>query len=122
MIKEHKTHTSEGGYNMTYGGDGTLGWNPPQEWRDKISQIVSGKRNPMYGKGLYGKQNGFYKVFGEKNPLSKEYIVTCPDVEEISLIGLIHVARVNGLSGPSLFLVASGKYKHHRGYKVRKIS
>lgn len=47
MIKEHKTHTSEWGYNMTHGGDGTFGWNPSTEWKEKTSERMKGKRNAL---------------------------------------------------------------------------
>jgi group I intron endonuclease len=37
FILEHNTHFKEGnGYNMTYGGEGTLGWVPSNETRKKI--------------------------------------------------------------------------------------
>jgi hypothetical protein len=41
-IKEHNTKVPHG-YNCTDGGDGTLGWNPSQEWRIKRSKYQSGK-------------------------------------------------------------------------------
>jgi group I intron endonuclease len=37
MIVEHNTHFIQGhGYNMTFGGEGTLGWIPSKETRRKI--------------------------------------------------------------------------------------
>ena len=38
------------GYNMTNGGDGTLGWNMSQEEKEKRRKRYSGKGNPYYGK------------------------------------------------------------------------
>jgi group I intron endonuclease len=41
------------GYNNTEGGEGTLGWNPSKETRQKMSENhadFSGKKHPMYGK------------------------------------------------------------------------
>jgi group I intron endonuclease len=58
-IKELKTHISEGGYNLTYGGDGII---PApntgkimsditkQKIRNSLSLINSGENNPMFGK------------------------------------------------------------------------
>lgn len=36
LIEQERTHISVGGYNVTLGGDGTLGWVPSQETRDAI--------------------------------------------------------------------------------------
>lgn len=38
------------GYNSTLGGDGTLGRHFSDEERERISERVSGKGNPMYGR------------------------------------------------------------------------
>lgn len=37
-------------YNLTDGGEGTLGFSPSKETRLKKSKATSGKNNPMYGK------------------------------------------------------------------------
>lgn len=36
--------------NLTEGGDGTLGWNPSNEFREKMRVRSLGRNNPMYGK------------------------------------------------------------------------
>ena len=44
---------SENGYNMTYGGNGRLGYKLSKETKEKISKNhhnVSGKLNPMFGR------------------------------------------------------------------------
>jgi|WetSurSiteA1Bulk_404760.scaffolds.fasta_scaffold08252_2 group I intron endonuclease len=51
-----------GGYNLTRGGDGGLGYIHTDEWREKASKRVSGIKNPMYGKNgilnpMYGKNH-----------------------------------------------------------------
>ena len=38
------------GYNMTLGGDGTVGYKPSEETRIKISNALMGAKNPNYGK------------------------------------------------------------------------
>lgn len=43
FIRFYKSHMSENGYNMTYGGEGTLGWNPSEETRSKISESNKGR-------------------------------------------------------------------------------
>lgn len=38
------------GYNLTEGGEGSTGWKPGIETRQKMSQAHSGKNNAMYGR------------------------------------------------------------------------
>ena len=38
------------GYNLTEGGEGTIGWIPSIETRQKMSKSRTGERNGMYGK------------------------------------------------------------------------
>lgn len=38
------------GYNLTEGGEGTLGWIPSEETRRKMGESRKGERNGMYGK------------------------------------------------------------------------
>lgn len=54
-IISNNTHYLDGyGYNMTYGGEGCLGYKHPPEAREKISKSKQGKNNPMYGKVTKG--------------------------------------------------------------------
>ena len=50
FIALYNTTNPKYGYNLTKGGEGTLGWQPNESWRKKQSDINSGKGNPMYGK------------------------------------------------------------------------
>ena len=36
--------------NMTDGGDGSSGWDPPKSWRETRSKAISGSNNPCFGK------------------------------------------------------------------------
>jgi len=45
FIMEHKTHVSEGGYNLTMGGEGMIG--ASDETRRKISKAGKGNRNAV---------------------------------------------------------------------------
>lgn len=49
MIEKHST-IAPGGYNLTAGGEGSVGWKPSEETRRKMSTSHTGKRNVMYGK------------------------------------------------------------------------
>ena len=64
-IKEFKTYSFAGGhgYNMTLGGDGTLGY----KWTEEQCRTLSGENNPMYGRT------------GKKNPRAKAIILVFPN-------------------------------------------
>lgn len=50
MIIFHKSHMSENGYNMTWGGDGTCGWKHSEETKQKIRNGNIGKISWIKGK------------------------------------------------------------------------
>ena len=52
LIEKYKSNDRKYGYNITSGGDGTVGWHPSDETKKKISQSLSGENHPMYGKHL----------------------------------------------------------------------
>jgi group I intron endonuclease len=56
-IIKMKSHTSQWGYNQTYGGEGSLGRIVKKESKQKSSKTNkgkhTGKNNPMYGKSVY---------------------------------------------------------------------
>ena len=49
-IKKHKAR--EAGYNLTDGGDGTIGYNHTNEYKKYMSALYKGSGNPMYGKNV----------------------------------------------------------------------
>jgi group I intron endonuclease len=49
MIEKYDT-LAPGGYNLTKGGEGALGWKPSKETRKKMSVAHGGERNSMFGK------------------------------------------------------------------------
>lgn len=75
-----KLDTYKNGFNLTKGGSGIKNWTPSDEYRKKISKMVSGKNNPNYGhrwtnemkKNLSAKKKGLY--LNENNPNSKKII------------------------------------------------
>ena len=75
-----KLDTYQNGYNLTTGGSGIKTWIPTDEFKNKMSQIVSGKNNPNYGnkwtdemkENLSKKRKGLYVKEG--NPNSKKII------------------------------------------------
>lgn len=111
------------GYNMTYGGEGSIGYKPTDETKQKISietkkgidieerkkrsKRMAGRRNIMYGrkrtdeeKDLISK-NRQGKLTGKDNPAYKsapDYLITFPDGHQEIIKGLRTFCRDNGLS------------------------
>lgn len=99
--------------NKSEGGRGNAGWKMTDEqrdnhymkrpeWREIQSNRFSGSNNPMYGKGLFGEDNGMFGVSrpeewresmrGSKNPLLKdEYQLSCPVCEKIMSKNVYHL-------------------------------
>lgn len=54
-IEYYKSNNSEFGYNLTEGGEGSIGWHPSEETRKKMSENhwdCKGENHPNYGKKL----------------------------------------------------------------------
>lgn len=62
LIDKLEINNREFGYNLTDGGEGATGSKCPQWKKDMLSEIMSGKGNPMYGISLEGMK-------GEDNPM-----------------------------------------------------
>lgn len=43
-IKEYKTHSTENGYNMTWGGDGWLGMKHSEKTKEKLRKLKTGRK------------------------------------------------------------------------------
>lgn len=52
LIREHQCTNPEFGYNTTIGGEGSSGFSPTKETREKLSMANSGENAPWYGKNL----------------------------------------------------------------------
>lgn len=78
LIKEYNTFAPNG-YNLTEGGEGSIGWKPSAKTRQKWSESRSGKKNGMHGKkhSKETKAKISAKAKGRKNPtrsrLNKQY-------------------------------------------------
>ena len=75
MILIHKTHVSENGYNLTWGGDGICGWHHSEETRRKIGQSNKGKVSWIKG----GKQT---EESNRKRSISRSKYKTSEETKE----------------------------------------
>ena len=132
-------------YNMTNGGEGVSGLIRSKETKKKISDGISGKNHPMYGKvGELHHGYGISRSDETKEKISntlrgrtipKEitkrrnqtrygnmyYEITKPDGNVEYINDLKTYSIENGLYSGQMYNVANGKANHHKGYKVKKL-
>lgn len=121
-------HYGKGVYNMTDGGDGMSGWVPSEETRRKIGESHKGwapseeTRRKMSesrnSEEMRRKMSESRK--GNKNS-SKTWIVEYPDGHKIEINNMSNFCQQNNLDLGAMSNVASGKCKHHKGYKCWRI-
>lgn len=130
-IIQYKSHVSTGGYNATYGGDGTPGVIRSDLYKKKLSASKLGKKLNISDKerkrrscAMSGKNNSCFKVHGKKHNSCKKYLIITPDGKQIIIEGLREFCRNNKqhkLYHSCLVKCANGEIKHHKGYKCVRI-
>jgi len=112
FIVEYKTYIGYKdcrGYNMTLGGDGSLGNNNPktQSHKDAISKSLSGKKKSVEHIGL--------AAFNR----SKEYMMLNPQNEVVHIKNMAEFCRNNNLNQSHMIGVCNGRsgYLSHKGYR-----
>lgn len=123
FIQEHNTHYLKGnGYNMTDGGEGTFGWVPSDETKRKISEAKKGKSSWNKGKSAPWTAERNRKSKGKGKPsLYKEYLLTDPNGNEHSVIGLTKFCKEHNLHAGNLCSVANGSLNHYKGWLCVRI-
>lgn len=77
-IKEYKTYFKFGGYNMTMGGQGTIGFSHPKnkEWRENHSKKLKGRKMGSYSierkKNISNSVKQFFKKNPDKKPIGEK--------------------------------------------------
>jgi hypothetical protein len=66
---------------------------------------------------MFGRPSPNLGNVGELSLYAKKYIVTFPDNHKELVIGMKHFCRLNGLDSSTMFKIAKGIYKQHRGFK-----
>jgi len=133
-IKQYNSF--EEGYNMTMGGGSLCGFKHSDISKQKISNTKRGKKLPHRSKEwcrnisnskkgtklqldtILKRQHSRKYATGIDNKLSKKYIVTYPNGEEVIVHGLKLFCKSNSFY-KALSAVATGKRTHHKGYKCR---
>jgi group I intron endonuclease len=117
--------------NLTNGGDGSTGWTPSQETREKMSRAKVGKTLPQeikdkMSQALLGNQRWLGKKHTQetKNKMAQAritrlYEFTDSDGEIYITDNAKDFARQYGLSDGHLNQVINGKRNHHKGWTGR---
>ena len=126
-----KKHTKETKLKMSIANKGKI---LTEETKIKISEshknrIISSEDRMIKSMGMKGDKNPMYGKTHSKNTKnkmskssSKSYIVMSPFGEEYKITNLKKFCENNNLDNGTMSAVASGKRKHHKGWKCIKIS
>jgi group I intron endonuclease len=106
LIEQNRTFIDRGGYNLTKGGEGTVGWVPPQEYRDKLSKIGTGRKHTAetrkkMSEATTGPKNS---RFGHKASIQERLAIglrskianSKPEVKAKQKASLVHTGRIKG--------------------------
>lgn len=138
------------GYNLTEGGEGTLGFSPNATSRAKISKAKTGRTlSPSHRQAISDSNKGRThspktrnligeKLKGNKNFLghkhssetkerlselkSKTWHIVSPEGEKLEVANLRRFCLNNNLSPSAMSRVMSGKKRHHKGWTRQSLS
>jgi group I intron endonuclease len=114
-IKECKSHLQENGYNMTYGGEGTIGRVLSEQTKKKISNSKKGivvKTSRIYEKGTKHSVESV-KRMAEKHAKTYRFL---KNGEIIEVLNLAQFCKMNELNNGHMNAVFHGKRKQHKGF------
>lgn len=145
FIREYQSNDPTKGYNLTDGGEGTLGYVPSEETREKMRNKKIGRKltkehrekiaeankgrvftketRAKIGEKSKGRQTWLGKSLTEehKEKLSKTkaktWIVTSPDGEVMTIVNMKKFCLENNLHRSAMSRVLQGKQYHHKGWK-----
>ena len=114
------------GYNMTAGGEGTIGRSCKDSTKLKISLSKTGTRLSEEQKAkLSNMRSGVPKssnhVEKVAEAISKEWEITFPFGNVVVIKNLSKFCRDHNISDRGMWLVANGYRKQHKGFKCRKL-
>lgn len=128
-IKEMHSHVSEGGYNLTFGGEGLLGFKHSIKTKTKIINSLKGnsygkgkKRDAIqkkrYSESKSGMNNPFFGCSREKNPRFDFTIYTFINTKtnEIFKGYKFDLAQKLNTNSSSIIRIINGKRKHYKNW------
>ena len=115
-----KYNSYKNGYNMTTGGDGSIGYKHTDEMKKHISEKRKGiciPHSTETRKKISLSKKG--KKFSEetKSKLGKKYYIVYPNGNKIEVRNLNKFCRENNLDCGHMVSIAKGKRKTHKKYK-----
>ena len=142
MIIVHKTHYTEGGYNLTWGGDGSFGFKHTEKTKLKMSIARLGKKQTEEQKNNTSKalighivseetkeklrkpksEEGRKNITISAQRFAKIWKIINPDGKVIIIKNLRIFCRNNELNYKNMFAVAAGKRPTCKGYKCERQS
>lgn len=122
-IRKFNTHYLEGdGYNMTFGGEATLGWSPSDVTRQRISEANIGKKAWNKGKPSPWTSERNRNSKGTKKPKQeREYIITDPNGKVYNVKGLMRFCQEHNLNAGNMCSVAKGTLGHYKKWLCQSI-
>lgn len=123
-IKYYDTYKN--GYNMTLGGEGTIGRVCKESTKRKISKSKTGikmseefkKKLSVMRRGVKKSKKHIENVVASK---SKYWEITYPDGHVEVIKNLSAFCRENDLSDRGMWMVAHYRRNHHKGFKCKKV-
>lgn len=113
-------HLDGNGYNMTYGGEATLGWSPSEETKLKIS--ISNKGRKAWNKGLSSPWTS-ERNLKNKGSISEKRRKLYEFIDPMGNIfiekGLKQFCVKHNLHPGNMSSVAKGKLNHYKNWKCR---
>lgn len=125
-IKQYDSFGKKG-YNLTFGGEGSLGRRQSLETRAKISKTKTGTKISdglrlkfsMLRKGVPKSKDHIASV---ANSVSRYWKITFPSGEDKVVKNLSAFCRKYNLSDRGMNNVSKGRRTHHKGYRCIKLS
>lgn len=114
FIKENDSICYNGkGYNMSFGGDGNLGYRHTEQTK----KIMSEKRKGVSKSEDHKKKISKSHKGKSKDHLKHKWLITKPSGETVIINDLTKFCLENKLTKPLMIVTSKGKQTHHKGYK-----
>jgi len=124
ILRENSFFENGFGYNMTLGGEATLGWKPSLETRKKISESKKGTAAWNKGKKMsetFIENNRKAQTGLVREKQRKTYMITNPEGKKFVIKGLKKFCKENNLHVGNMCSVSQGKLNHYKKWKCIRL-